>query len=235
MKKTVITVVAMILICCISVFGTLAFLKKESSSVTNTFTAGKDLTEDDPATTDKTEGLHLYEYPVTQNDDGSYTLGDTPSADGTGIDSYKLLPGVTMPKKACVSVDGKTDTPAYLYIEVVDGLAGIDGLTYSIKSDWAETTLTGSHGGKIYVYSADSKAVIVTANVPEVSILTDDKIVVSDDFDVTSVTESKTLVFYSYLAQASAGADAESAFSACFLAAETSAAATSGAQTSEAN
>ena len=213
MKKTLLIVAAMVLVCCISVLGTLAFLKDQTSGITNTFTAGEDLTEDDEDTDDYTEGLHLYEYEVTKNDDGSYTLGDTPLEDGTGYDGYKLLPGLTLPKKAAVKVDGKTATPAYLYIEVVDALAE-DDLTYSVDpANWMLLAdVTGPNGGDVYA----STSGLITADTDEITILTDNKITIDDEFDVTSVTGSKTLTFYAYLAQASAGEDAETAFEACF-------------------
>ena len=215
MKKTLLIIAAMVLVCCISVLGTLAFLKDQTSGITNTFTAGEDLTEDDEKTDDYTEGLHLYEYEVTKNDDGSYTLGDpeTKLAEGTGYDGYKLLPGLTLPKKAAVKVDGKTETPAYLYIEVVDELPEED-LTYSVDSEnWTLLAdVTGPNGGDVYASTLGR----IKADTVEITILTDNKITIADDFDVTSVTGSKTLSFYAYLAQASAGKDAKTAFEACF-------------------
>lgn len=213
-KKVLLTILAVMLVCCIAVTGTLAFLTKESAQVTNTFVAagGGELADT----------FELKEHIAEKQADGNYALGDTETTDTVTGTNYSVVPGVNLPKDPYVKVTGKTDAPAYMYIEVVDGLANT-GLSYTLESCWADTGLTGSHNGKIYVYSDANGAVILNEDTDQdltVGILVDDEVVVADG-DAFNLTDTQVaLSFYGYLAQANAGNGAASAFTACFSTAE---------------
>ena len=136
--------------------------------------------------------------------------------------TYVLMPGVDIPKDPFVRVTGKTEIPAYLYVEVVDTTGG-NSDTYSYTVDSANWTtlkndqnedVTGKNGGKVYVYQNGTK--LTDANTSNdswtVGILTDDKITVKPGLDVSSDYSSATLTFYAYMAQAVDGKTAYEIF-----------------------
>lgn len=217
-KKLLLAALALVLVIAMTVAGTLAFLKEESESVTNTFiAAGGGKLIDDPEDPDPTpddpyddNGFYLLEHGIEADDLGVYTQTDD-IVDGN---EYKVLPGVDLPKDPYLNIIGKTEVAAYLYVEVVDGLGEDSPLSYELAGCWADTGLTGDNGGKIYVYSGADGAILVTDDVT-VSILKDNKIVVADDAELDADAEL-ALDFYGYLAQASAGDGAAAAFTACF-------------------
>ncbi len=212
-KKIVLLVVAVVMLCTVAITGTLAFLTDDTDGgVTNTFVAAEGLIDDpdEPGPDDPYDnnGFFILENEVTLLDDGSYEIADGATL-ALGND-YKVLPSTNLPKNPFVRINGKTETPAYLYIEVVDTLGEDSGLSYDITSDWTLLDgLTGANGGKIYTYATG----IVTSDVDDVAIIDGDEITVDDTIDIPDEAE---LSFYGYLAQASAGDDAAAAFTACF-------------------
>lgn len=209
-KKTLLTILAVMLVCCIAVTGTLAYMHMESANVTNTFVAagGGELAK----------AFELKEHVAEKQPDGDYVLGTTLTDNTVTGTDYSVVPGVDLPKDPFVTVTGKTDAPAYLYIEVVDELDGT-GLSYNLESCWVDTGLTGEHDGKIYVYSDDEGAAIILNGEPKdltVNILKDKTVNVADG-DNFKLTDTKVaLSFYGYLGQANAGDGANAAFTACF-------------------
>lgn len=148
-KRTLLTVVALILVCVLSVMGTLAYLEATSNTVTNTFVAaggpGPFIDEEkDPTTGEVIKRLfEIKEYEVDVTAAGKYFLKNSAEEGAepvyTEIDGgykyEKVMPGVTLPKQAFVklsrsateiTVSGDTTTtktvdpaPAYLYLEVI--------------------------------------------------------------------------------------------------------------------
>ena len=222
-KKILVSVLAVALICAIAIAGTLAFLTASTEEgVVNTFVAAPGLIDppQEPAPEDPYDdnGLFVLENEVTLEEDGSYTIAD--NAELALGNDYTVLPEVNLPKNPFVRLTGKTTVPAYLYIEVVDTLGEDSGLSYEIAEEWVLLeNAVGSNGGDIYVYSDEQgDPVILTADIGEdVAILVDDQIVVGDTL---SIPDGAELSFYGYLAQASAGEDATSAFGACFPASD---------------
>lgn len=228
-KKALLTLASIVLVAAVSVAGTFAFLTAQSNAVTNTFVAegaGK-IIDDDPATEDTEEGTFVIEETaVTQNEDGTYSTASGTTS--SGID-FKILPGLTLPKKATIKVTGKTKVPAYLYCEVKADLTD-DVYEWEVDPDnWIKLdSVTGAQEGDVYVYTTDgTNPAIVKAtdtdytNLPEIGILKDNQIKVKDDVtedvlkDITD-TNKDSIEFYSYLAQASAGTDAATAYTNCF-------------------
>ncbi len=186
------------LVCCIAVAGTLAYLTAQTTEVKNTFTSTPTLGK-----------IDLKEHEATANDKGVYTLG---TAEVTS-NSYKVLPGVDLPKDPFITISEKSDVASYLYVEVVDNLGANSGLSYALTSDWTKLDVKGANGGDVYVYQ--NGLLITEVNAPAtVSILKDDVVTVGQDVNVGE--DGVDITFYGYMAQASAGADAAAAYTACF-------------------
>lgn len=204
-RKILFTALAVVLVCSISVVGTLAFLQKESNGVTNTFTAAPDLCG----------SFVLDESQAIQNNDGSYTLN--PSA-RVQANTYVLAPGVTYEKDPTVTITGKTETAAYLYLAVLDGKPAT--VQYTIDSKWVQmgTITKDSETYDLYYYDAngDGADLIVSDSDATLTynVLTNNQFQTTSQF--TPDTAQFTLTCYAYLAQASAGTDAATAYAACF-------------------
>lgn len=217
-KKLTLLVVSLLLVCTVSVTGALAYLfdsANEGNGITNTFTA-----KGDGKMVDGT--YEIVEPEIEVNDDGTITekTGDDENTDEGN--TYPIVAGQAVPKTAIVNIEGKTDVPAYLYIEVVDTLDS-DVFSYEINDCWEEVTdATAPHeNGTVYVYVAEGKPVVLTTDV-SLHILKDDVVNVSADAEEEDLEalSDQTLTFYSYLAQATVGTPAE-AFNACFGSAAT--------------
>jgi len=218
-KKVLLSVLALILVCALSVTGTLALMKMNTTTpVTNTFIAagGGELAE----------GMTLTEHLVAPDANGDYSYAalnadDVPEkvanaedADEVFTNSYTVMPGMTLPKDPTITITGKTEAPAYLYVEVVGALNG--AYQWEMAEGWTEIVgLTGVNGGKVYHYNT-----ILTnaANEPtSFPIIKDDVITIPDDPTVNLNTQEATLTFYAYLAQANAGDNTQKgAYEACF-------------------
>lgn len=206
-KKTLLTILAVMLVCCIAVAGTLAVLfAKTSEPVVNTFTAagdGKLVTGD----------FTLKEHIAAKQTDGSYKLTDAlTNKTNTGND-YDVLPRTDLPKDPFITITGKTNAPAYLYVEVVDGLP--NGMHYAMADCWTKLEgVTGNNGGVIYVYNNGTPIDETSTGLDNISIIKNNTIKVDD---VPGLPEGQrvSLSFYAYLGQASVGTPAE-AFTTCF-------------------
>lgn len=204
--KVLSLVLAFVLVIGASVAGTLAWLTAQTPTVTNTFTSAELFANPE-------NDFTLWEHEAKDDDgDGVYTLN---SSNEVTSNSYRILPGVNIPKNPTVDVVG-LEEHAYLYIKVTSTLP--EGLTYSIdSSNW--TVLSGYDG--VYVYSgpnAESNIVKATNSAPktfEATILTDNQIVVADNYSGTS--DDITLSFNAYMVQATGnGADAAEAWTNTF-------------------
>ena len=113
------------------------------------------------------------------------TLAASLKVDGT--DTYKLIPGTKLTPGAKVAVTGRTETPAYLFVEITGGAFSVP-----LTADWIPLAddVTGPHGGKVYVYLGRSFNVDVAAPVFSEKTL-----------DSTPLTENYDLNVYAYLAE----------------------------------
>lgn len=240
-KRIIIVISALVLVFALMAMGTLAYLTNsanEGAGVVNTFTAaggGKLIEDPDPEDDDLNETFTLYEHALTKDDKGVYTLSEDIAEGGN---AYEVLPGVDLPKDPQIDINKKTSAPAFLFVEVVDGITTEDGLlSFALTTEWVLLDgITGAQGGDVYVYvqdgTADSDADDATiiddktwenGKITGLSILEGDKITVADG-DSIEIDEDAHLDFYAYLAQASAGEDAAEVYTVCFLPAETTAA-----------
>ena len=181
----------------------------ESGTYTVTFTA--ELAKD----------FILQEHEIIRNDDGSYKLATKDhTADGeekltTDSQTYELIPGLDIPKDPHVVITGKTDIPAYLYIEIVESLdsAKINGIDtklidYTVASCWkaVDTSVKApQHGGTVYVYTdgtSEQNPVVLddkTEGLSKINILEGNTVFVSQHVKSYGTEGTDGLTFYAYL------------------------------------
>lgn len=112
-------------------------------------------------TAELAEDFILREHEAIRADNGTYSLSATTTT--TEGQSYELIPGLDIPKDPHVVITGKTEVPAYLYIEIVESLdsAVINGINtklvdYTVANCWKavdESVKAPQHGGTVYVYT----------------------------------------------------------------------------------
>ena len=204
-KKTLLTILAVMLVCCIAVTGTLAVLfAKTSEPVVNTFTATSQLV---------TGEFTLKEHIAEQQKNGSYTLTEKTTNDTVKGNHYDVLPRTNLPKDPYITITEKTNAPAYLYVEVVGELP--TGMHYNMASCWTELEgVTGNHNGVIYVYNNGTPIDDKSTGLENIAIIDGNTITV-DDVPGLAEGQKVSLSFYAYLGQASVGTAAE-AYTACF-------------------
>ena len=204
-KKTLLTILAVMLVCCIAVAGTLAVLfARTSEPVVNTFTATSQLV---------TGEFTLKEHIAEQQKNGSYTLTTETTNDTVTGNHYDVLPKTDLPKDPYITITEKTNAPAYLYVEVVGELP--TGMHYDMADCWTKLDgVTGNNGGVIYVYNNGTPIDDKSGDLTNIAIIDGNTITVDD---VPGLTEGQevSLSFYAYLGQASVGTAAE-AYTACF-------------------
>ena len=233
-KRILLTAVALILVCALSIMGTVAYLQTQTATVPNTFVAagGGQLIdpdgEDNKSGTDDDGAFILKEHEATMVKNGDVWTGQYEIKDDAKVVdalNYDIMPGMVIPKDPYVAIKAKTAVPAYLYIEV------INNLSFSTKVNNVETLVidgehwielmdvTGPNSGKVYVYTTDgTKPAIITADVAETNIIKDNKFTVNENVEPTKLDADETLKFNAFLAQASIGEETGAAaiFNACF-------------------
>ena len=204
-KKTLLTILAVMLVCCIAVTGTLAVLfAKTSEPVVNTFTATSQLVNGD---------FTLKEHIAEQQKNGSYTLTEKTTNDTVKGNHYDVLPRTNLPKDPYITITEKTNAPAYLYVEVVGELP--TGMHYDMADCWTKLDgVTGNHNGVIYVYNNGTPIDDESTGLENIAIIAGNTITV-DDVPGLAEGQEVSLSFYAYLGQASVGTAAE-AYTACF-------------------
>lgn len=204
-KKTLLTILAVMLVCCIAVTGTLAVLfAKTSEPVVNTFTATSQLV---------TGEFTLKEHIAEQQKNGSYTLTKETTNNTVTGNHYDVLPRTDLPKDPYITITEKTNAPAYLYVEVVGELP--TGMHYNMASCWNKLEgVTGNNGGVIYVYNNGTPIDDKSTGLDNIAIIADNTITV-DDVPGLAEGQEVELSFYAYLGQASVGTAAQ-AYTACF-------------------
>lgn len=170
-----------------------------------TFTVGKYITTiQKPGTVTfnakLAENVMLVESRINRKADGIY---ETTSETITGAQSYTLIPGLDVPKDPHIVITGKTEIPAYLYIEIVndtiDTYNGQSVITYDIAAGWSQSTRAAQHGGTVYQY--DTKLDKASAKATYY-ILKDNKVTVSQHIKHADTDGADLLTFYAYLVEA---------------------------------
>lgn len=204
-KKTLTIAIALVLVVALAVGATYAYLTAKTEEVTNTFAVGTILQNDDE--------FVLKEHEATYNNTkGSYDLNE---AKEVGSNSYpSVAPKMAVAKDPFVRINTKVNTPAYLYVEVVDTTA--DGaLNYAPDgSNWkqlknGDAAVKGAHGGDVYYYvtadAADGKVVTgdYSTTPLTVNILKDKQVTIGESVTADTFVKGSgdTLTFYAYLYQ----------------------------------
>ncbi len=122
-KKAIVAVVALVLVLCCAMGGTLAWLVDSTTEVKNTFTYG-DI------------NISLWEHEL--NEDG-LTLS-TDVFTGEEQTGFKMIPGNKIEKDPTVTV--KADSEAsWLFVKIVESNNFDDFMTYGVASGWTQLTV----------------------------------------------------------------------------------------------
>jgi len=225
-KRILLTALALILVCALSIMGTVAFLEARTNTVTNTFVAagGGKLIEDGGTFT--LQEHEISKVMIGEGDAarwaGTYEI--TEGAKTTNANSYDVMPNMILPKDPYISITGKTAAPVYLYVTIKSELDE-KVFTWDVTNSWLDLEITTADGGKVYAYTKDtSTAALLTdadaAALANIAILDNNQITVADADDVAGLKleADKTMVFNAYMAQASIGEETGAAaiFNACF-------------------
>lgn len=218
-KRILLTAVALILVCALSIMGTVAFLKDQTETVTNTFVAagGGQLIEDGGTFT--LQEHEISKVMIGEGDaarwSGTYKIEE--NAETTDANDYDVMPNMVIPKDPYISITGKTEAPVYLYVTIKSELDETV-FTWDVTDSWLDLGITATDGGKVYAYTKDtSTAALLTdddaAALANITILDENKITVADVNDVAGLKleADKTMVFNAYMAQASIGEETDAA------------------------
>ena len=143
MYKAIALVLCAALLITGSVLGTLAYLKSQTGTMTNTFTAGK-------------VEITLHEYEIDNTTGDKKLVNNEPvKAAATGLAGIKLVPGRVIEKNPVITVKGGSES-CYLFVKVENGVPeGVATINW-VSGDWTCIDTTKN----IYCYKA-----VVTANV----------------------------------------------------------------------
>lgn len=184
-KRTLITVLAMLLVCVLSVTATLAYITTKSDTVKNTFTIGN-------------VAITLDEAKV--GPDGKAI----PTEDRVRENKYKLVAGKTYDKDPTVHIDaGSENAWVVVKVEIDESVAAVidvNNITSQIvpaqNAKWVSVG-TGSATVKYYAYKTESKAgddLVVFETITTKSTAT------STDF--TKITDEDAIEITAYAVQA---------------------------------
>lgn len=195
-KKVLLVVLAMVLVCAMSVMTTMALLAERVGSVTNTFVAS--VVDPDGFV----DAFDIKEYAATADAKGNYTLNTASEVDAN---TYNVVPGISLPKDAFVKVSRTNETPAYLFIKVDNDM---DASVFTMNVDtavWGKLDgVTGNNGGDVYVLGTAANPTVLgkVAN-GEYHIIENDVVKVANSNDLKIATgTADTIKFYAYICQA---------------------------------
>ena len=149
------------------------------------------------------EAFKLLDQPIVVNEDGSYEKDTADDAEPTSGYTYKLIPGITLPAEPYIEITGKTEVPAYLYIEVEN----TGDVTLTFDDAWSPLGVTGKMGGDVYVYDSGTA---LTGDDPE-AVLTVPTFTVDELSSIPITTEGEIKV-YAYMIQQVESKSAEDSF-----------------------
>lgn len=184
-KKAIVAVVALVLVLCCAMGGTLAWLVDSTTEVKNTFTYG-DI------------NISLWEHEL--NDDGLTLSTDVfTGAEQTG---FKMIPGNNIEKDPTVTV--KADSEAsWLFVKIEESDNFDDFMTYGIADGWTQLTVD-AEGNEItdLIYYREVAATTADTNF---AVLANDYVSVKDTVTKNMLKEdvfvAPTLSFTAYAVQ----------------------------------
>ena len=184
-KKAIVAVVALVLVLCCAMGGTLAWLVDSTTEVKNTFTYG-DI------------NISLWEHEL--NEDGLTLSADVfTSEEQTG---FKMIPGNKIEKDPTVTV--KADSEAsWLFVKIVESNNFDDFMTYGVASDWTQLTVDAE--GNAITDLVYYREVAATTADTDFAVLENDSVsvkkTVTKDMLKDSVFVAPTLSFTAYAVQ----------------------------------
>jgi hypothetical protein len=137
----------------------------------------------------------VLEHEPLRQPDGAYLLGYTEVSES----EFVLMPGVDAARDPFIRIEGKSDIPAYVYIEVVSTLD--KKVTFELIDEvWEKLDgVTGQNGGEIYAY-CDT---VASDNGQDITIPLLDGSIVTVSHTYIAADEAETeLSFYPYMARA---------------------------------
>lgn len=184
-KKAIVAVVALVLVLCCAMGGTLAWLVDSTTEVKNTFTYG-DI------------NISLWEHEL--NEDGLTLSADVFT--GEEQTGFKMIPGNKIEKDPTVTV--KADSEAsWLFIKIVESNNFDDFMTYGVASGWTQLTVDAEGNAitdLIYYREVDA----TTADT-DFAVLANDSVSVKDtvtkDMLKDGIFVAPTLSFTAYAVQ----------------------------------
>lgn len=147
----------------------------------------------------------VFEHEPQRQADGTYQL----VSNEVSQSEYVLMPGVDAARDPFVRIEGKSDIPAYVYVEVVSTLD--EKVTFELIDEvWEKLDgVTGQNGGEVYAFedmlSSDNKEDI------ELPLFEDEAVTVSHTYIAAGEAETN-LSFYPYMAKAEEGKTAVECF-----------------------
>ena len=202
-KKILTLVCCAVLLVCISVGATIAYLTSNTDAVKNTFTTGNvQITLDEADVTE-------YGNPIktTKDNEGKDVVTEVPlpQADRDTANRYKLVPNHTYTQDPTVHVIAKSE-PCYVFVKVVNGISAIEDVktiaTQMSENGWV--ALTGVEN--VFYYNG-----IVDARTAQVDLLVFGQFKTKTDADVSAYTEAE-ITIDAYAVQADGFADAADAW-----------------------
>ena len=144
--------------------------------------------------------VELRESQVMRNEDGTYSKTNVMITNQK--QKYVLIPGLDVPKDPHIVIQGKSEIPAYLFIEVIDNTAN-EALRYQLTSEWIACNLrpVRNKGAALYVYSNnDSTPTEIVNDYEKIGILNNEVFYVNQGLKWGE--SSNALTFYAYLEEA---------------------------------
>ena len=193
--KTVLTLVlSAVLLCTVSVFGTLAYLQAQTEEVTNTFSAAHlpEITLDEAEVNDVIPGIYEKKDPEVRVRTNTY---DT------------IVPGQNLPKDPTISFPGEQDLEvgAYVFVQATGLQAGsTDGLTWEWADGWK--AVAGETGLRYKILRAGED--------DDIQIIKGNTVIVPTDY-AGNDTNTK-LTFQAYLVQSAGFASPKAAWDATY-------------------
>ena len=199
-KKTLTIAIALVLVVALAVGATYALLT-DKKEITNTFSAGKVI--------DGNTEFTLVESNVKKDSTGAYVQDE--GTTNRGIEYKDVLPGAPIYKDPTVSVKGLV-ADAYLFVVVTDKTGA--GLTATVDTaNWIE--LGNKDNQTLYAVKANDglvKAAEVKDAALTKTILTDNQVLVADNYAPEEGAAATSITFTAYLIQAAGQDDAVDAW-----------------------
>ena len=199
-KKTLTIAIALVLVVALAVGATYALLT-DKKEITITFSAGKVI--------DGNTQFTLVESNVVKDSTGAYVKGE--GTTNAGIKYEDVLPGAPIYKDPTVSVKGLV-ADAYLFVVVTDSTGA--GLTATV--DTANWTKLGDKGNQTLYAVKANNGLVKAADVKDAAltktILTDNQVLVADNYAPEEGAAATSITFTAYLIQAAGQDDAVDAW-----------------------